>query len=134
MTLTPAQGKRLMDAIQGRVRNLEPVSSDTTQYPKDTAGVTSDRSHPGLSRTTETGQNEVYLVLSTEERAKGFVRPYRTTYRHLKCNTTTRMSAPLSETYARKPAFYDSTFCCQCKTHFPVSEFRWLGTDEQVGS
>lgn len=28
-------------------------------------------------------QNEVYLVLSDEERAKGFVRPVRCTYRHI---------------------------------------------------
>lgn len=28
-------------------------------------------------------QDEVYLVLSEEERAKGFVRPYRTAYRHV---------------------------------------------------
>lgn len=30
-----------------------------------------------------TPQNEVYLVLSEEERAKGFVRPYRNAYRHV---------------------------------------------------
>jgi hypothetical protein len=29
------------------------------------------------------GQNECYLVLSEEERAKGFVRPVRTTYIHI---------------------------------------------------
>lgn len=28
-------------------------------------------------------QNEVYLVLSEEERAKGFVRPYHSAYRHV---------------------------------------------------
>lgn len=31
----------------------------------------------------EVPQNEVYLVLSEEERAKGFVRPYQTAYRHV---------------------------------------------------
>lgn len=30
-----------------------------------------------------TPQNETYLVLSEEERAKGFVRPYRDAYRHV---------------------------------------------------
>lgn len=30
-----------------------------------------------------TGQHSVYLVLSEEERAKGFVRPVRATYRHV---------------------------------------------------
>ncbi len=31
----------------------------------------------------ETGQHEIYLVLSEEERAKGFVRPYRDAYIHV---------------------------------------------------
>lgn len=31
----------------------------------------------------ETGQNECYLVLSEEERAKGFIRPVRNSYTHV---------------------------------------------------
>lgn len=31
----------------------------------------------------EVGQNECYLVLSEEERAKGFIRPYRDSYVHV---------------------------------------------------
>jgi hypothetical protein len=49
-------------------------------------GVTTDpndrRLHKGID-STETGQHEVYLVLSEEERAKGFVRPYRDSYIHV---------------------------------------------------
>ncbi|HYE72704.1 MAG TPA: hypothetical protein VEF04_05210, partial [Blastocatellia bacterium] len=30
-----------------------------------------------------TGQQNDYIVLSAEERAKGFVRPYRTSYKHV---------------------------------------------------
>ena len=33
------------------------------------------------------------LTLSEEERAKGFVRPVRRTYKHLTCGTTTTMAA-----------------------------------------
>jgi dUTP pyrophosphatase len=33
----------------------------------------------------DNGQQQDYLVLSAEERAKGFVRPYRNTYRHVGC-------------------------------------------------
>lgn len=83
------------------------------------------------------GQQKGYVVLSAEERAKGFVRPVRRTYMHLKCNSVTTMSQPLAETYARDPSFYSGTFCCWCRNHFPVGEdgeFVWEGTDERVGT
>jgi hypothetical protein len=85
-------------------------------------------------QTNETGQHEGYIVLAEEERAKGFVRPYRDSYRHSKCGTITTMGRALSETYARDPKFYGSTFCCQCNRHFPVDEFVWTADGQQVGS
>lgn len=48
--------------------------------------LTTDPNDPRLKRGADTEpvpQNEVYLVLSEEERAKGFVRPVRATYRHV---------------------------------------------------
>lgn len=46
--------------------------------------VTSDPNDPRLllGQAQQTGQHDVYLVLSEDERAKGFVRPLRTAYRH----------------------------------------------------
>jgi len=148
----------------------------------------------------ETGQHSIYLVLSEEERSKGFVRPYRDSYIHkgkrlindedfnnlerllteeeIKefngkyvaivrilskedgsflggkyinqeelnalnskskerrggCGTVTKMGQALSETYARNPKFYGSTFCCGCNKHIEVNEFFWDGTEEEVGS
>lgn len=82
----------------------------------------------------ETGMHKDYWVLSDEERAKGWVRPYRDTYIHRKCGVATTMGRKLSETYARDPKFYGATFCVGCKTHFPVIEFYWDGTTEDVGS
>jgi hypothetical protein len=70
-------------------------------------------------------QAEVYLVLSEEERAKGFVRPYRDAYKHKSCCVVTTMGRGLSETYARNPKFYGATYCCGCSAHFPVAEFLW---------
>ena len=97
--------------------------------------LTTDRNDPCLKEgKKETGQNDCYLVLSEEERAKGFVRPYRDTYIHKTCNAVTKMGKALSETYARDPNFYSHTFCVACNTHLPVSEFLWDGTDEEVGS
>jgi len=81
-----------------------------------------------------TGMQKAYVVLSTEDRHKGFVRPYRDTYLHLPCGIETRMGSAIAETYARDPSFYSGTFCVNCKKHFPLSEFVWKGTQEQVGS
>jgi hypothetical protein len=100
------------------------------------------------------GQHSSYIVLCEEERRKGFVRPYRDSYRHVGrrdvivndsrvediesrvggCGTVTTMGRALSETYARDPKFYGATFCCGCNRHLPVGEFVWTADGEQVGS
>lgn len=83
------------------------------------------------------GQQQDYVVLAEEERAKGFVRPVRRSYKHLKCGTVTTMGQTLAETYARDPYFYSGTFCCGCGDHFPVGEdgeFVWDGTSQKVGT
>jgi hypothetical protein len=81
-----------------------------------------------------TGQQKGYVVLSKEEREKGYIRPVRQTYIHKKCGTETTMGLSLAETYARDPKFYSGTFCCGCKSHFPVAEFYWKNSTEIVGS
>lgn len=81
-----------------------------------------------------TGMQKGYVVLSEEERAKGFVRPVRQSYVHQKCGVKTTMSQSIAETYARDPKFYSGTFCAGCKTHLPLDEFHWDGTDQVVGS
>lgn len=98
--------------------------------------LTTDRNDPKLKegQKNEIGQHEIYLVLSDEERIKGFVRPVRKTYLHTKCGTATTMGQALSETYARDPNFYGATFCVKCDKHLPVDEFVWDGTNEKVGS
>lgn len=85
-------------------------------------------------QTEKTGQHKSYIVLCAEERAKGFVRPYRDEYRHEKCGTTTMMGRALSETYARNPHFYGATFCVKCNAHYPVAEFVWTADGVEVGS
>lgn len=84
------------------------------------------------------GMHADYIVLSDEERARGFVRPVRSAYRHLKCGTVTSMGIRLAETYARDPGFYGATFCCACNGHHPVGaagEFVWDdGSDTKVGT
>ena len=85
----------------------------------------------------KSGQQRDYVVLAEEERAKGFVRPVRLSYVHMKCGTETRMARTIAETYARDPHFYSGTFCIGCREHFPVGadgEFVWSGTNEKVGT
>lgn len=118
--------------------------------------LTTDRNDPKLKegQKNTTGQHEIYLVLSEEERAKGFVRPVRHKYVHVgingheidpndmskhgrtgnACGALTKMGQALAETYARDPKFYGATFCVGCNKHLPVDEFIWDGTNEKVGS
>lgn len=156
-------------------------------------GLTTDPKHEDLGHGADDKpgpQNKCYLVLSEEERAKGFVRPVRHSYRHVGiagpkyplrdltehekevyagsgyakfedypesdrpamgrfwmrdelesinkgCGVVTKMGRELSETYARSPGFYGSTYCCGCSMHRPVGrdgEFVWDGTDIRVGT
>lgn len=103
-------------------------------------GTTTDPTDPRLGHGVDDEpqpQNEVYLVMSEEERAQGFVRPVRRKYVHSGsggCGGVTTMSVGIAETYARDPGFYGSTYCVFCRKHLPVSQFTWDGTNELVGS
>jgi len=84
----------------------------------------------------KTGQHGAYYVLPEEERAKGYVRPVRRRYVHIKCGAVTTMAQEIAETYARDPSYYQGgTFCVHCKEHFPVGEdgeFVWLNPPKGV--
>ena len=99
-------------------------------------GLTDDRLDPRLvTGARAEGQNEVYLVLPDEERAKGFVRNLYRSYKHLTCGHVTTMGLALAETYARDPGFYGRTYCAHCGTHFPVGEhgqFVWVASSGRV--
>ena len=46
-------------------------------------GVTADRNDPRLGEVDETGMQKAYLVLSDDERKRGWVRPLRRSYTHV---------------------------------------------------
>lgn len=103
--------------------------------------LTTDPDDPELTHGSDeepVPQASAYLVLSEDERAKGFVRPVRRSYVHNgaqpPCGALTTMSIALAETYARDPKFYGGTYCTGCRMHRPVDEFVWDGTDQKVGS
>ena len=104
-----------------------------------------------------TGQHGSYIVLCEEERQKGFVRPYRDSYRHVGrserdnaasdagvhevqrrvggCGTVTTMARAIAETFARDPQFYaGGGFCVNCNRHVPNAELVWTADGQQVGS
>lgn len=120
-------------------------------------GLTTDPADPRLGHGVDSepgGQNAAYLVLSEDERAKGFVRPVRRTYVHWYmldgsplprvvtstagiggCGAATTMAQAIAETYARDPKFYGATYCVGCRKHLPVHEFTWDdGSGQLVGS
>lgn len=124
--------ERMVQEIVEAVRQAEPVDR-SCQVLVSGAPVPEDRSHTELKNN---GQQKDYVVLCDAERAKGFVRPYRDAYKHLKCGHTTTMSRKIAETYARDPFFYSGTFCCHCGGHFPVGEdgeFVWYEIDGSIG-
>lgn len=103
-------------------------------------GTTSDRSDPRLTHGVDerpVPQAPVYLVMSDEERARGFVRPVRMAYRHDVCGTITTMNRAIAETYAANPAHYGATYCVHCSKHLPVGEhgeFVWADDGSKVGT
>ena len=85
-------------------------------------GLTTDPKEARESGIGPDGMQEKYVVLSDEERGKGFVRPVRSTYTHVKCGGRTTMASAIAETYARNPKFYGGTYCSTCKTHFNLRD------------
>lgn len=108
------------------------IFSEYTELTNDPDGIPHRQIDP------KTGQQKAYVVLSEQERQKGFVQPVRTSYIHLHCGTVTTMRQDIAETYARNPKFYGGTFCAYCKKHFPVGEngeFVWDdGSNQKVGT
>ena len=102
--------------------------------------ITTDRNNPGLHKIKADGQQEAYLVLSAEERARGFIRPVRDSYKHVACGGVTIMGKALAETYARNPKFYGGTMCMTCGAHFALvgadgkAAFLWDSDGTEVGS
>ena len=80
------------------------------------------------------------MGVSDEERAKGFVRPVRTTYRHVLCGGQTSVPLPIAEIFARDVSAYNGTFCCYCGQQFRLTDsegdpaFLWVPDGSPVGT
>lgn len=62
---------------------------------------------------------------SAEERARGFVRPFRQVYLHHRCGFASRMGQALAARYARGKTPHGE-FCTHCCERFPLREFQWM--------
>jgi hypothetical protein len=71
-------GERVERLVEAVAQAVEPVDRSKLCT---TNGKPVDEVRRG--QTNDTGQHEGYIVLCEEERAKGFVRPYRNAYRHV---------------------------------------------------
>ena len=108
--------------------------------------LTTDPKDPKLKegQKNETGQHEIYLVLSEEERDKGFVRPVRDSYVHVgryrnyagidKMLTEDEQKEMMKEYPHPEPYVAVLGINGSDGKHLPVDEFIWDGTDENVGS
>ena len=94
--------------------------------------VPSDDSHKKIDPST--GMQRDYIVLTAEERAKGFIRPVRRSYKHIPCGNLTTMALSIAQTFARDPGFYQGGYCATCCTHFPNDQFVWPDDGTQVGT
>jgi hypothetical protein len=125
-----------------RIREADARRKAAEAIPVDRSARTLTDGSPVTKDHTEitaSGMQKAYVVLSDAERAKGFVRPVRRSYRHTKCGGVTSMGQSIAETYARDPKFYTGTFCCNCGTHFDLTiegqpQFNWIDDDSAVGS
>jgi hypothetical protein len=140
---TAAQEAEKARAIQKAISSIKEKIESAKEPPPPTdfdarvladgSPVPEDESHKELR---PDGQQKAYVVLTETERSKGFIRPYRDAYRHLKCGHITTMGRAIAETYAREPHFYSGTFCTTCGGHFPVGkdgEFVWYEMDGTTG-
>ena len=121
--------EKALELVTAQLSPPEPVDRSQIQL------TTGEPVPPGRDHTAiepGTGMQRGYIVLTPEERAKGFVQPVRRSYKHATCGAVTTMGLSLAETYARDPGFYSGTFCATCRAHFPLDQFTWDGTTQSL--
>lgn len=124
----------VLDAeMEGRESTIPPVdrSKEVTTDGRPADEVRAEQRAEGNK------MHKSYIVLSDDERKRGFVRPVRRSYKHEKCGGVTSMGQAIAETYARDPKFYGATMCVHCGAHFPVGEhgeFVWIDDGSKVGT
>lgn len=87
--------------------------------------------YPTHREITASGMQRGYVVLAEEERAKGFIRPFRDSYIHTKCGGLTTMARSIAETYARNPNSTAALFVLAVALIFPLGKAaNFYGTEQ----
>lgn len=76
-------------------------------------------------------------LLSDEDRAKGYARPFRDAYVHRYgkgCGWITILSPIDADTMARMPWGFSPVYCTGCRKYLPRMEFTWKVDGEGVGT
>ena len=119
--------------IDPLIKQIDDLDVDrTARVLTDGSPVPKDWSHTDID--PRTGMQKGYIVLTAEERSKGFVRPVRRHYKHLPCGAITTMALSIAETMARDTGFYQGGYCATCRAHFPNDQFVWPEDGTMVGS
>jgi len=87
--------------------------------------ITTDPTDSRLKETKPDGQQSAYLVLSEEERAKGFVRPYRDTYKHVGKQSQYSLRDMTPEEHERYDQYGYVKFETYPESHSPVTGRYW---------
>lgn len=58
--------------------------------------------------------------------------PESRNYRHVKCNTETTISGQPFEVMSNPMSDMERTWCVQCNSFFPLGEYEWADTGENV--
>lgn len=58
--------------------------------------------------------------------------PESRVYRHVKCDTETTVSGQSFEVASNPMSDMARTWCTQCESHFPISDYEWSDTGETI--
>ncbi len=82
------------------------------------------------------GQQEEYVTLPPDKRARSSLEGVRDAYLHKRCGTVTGMREEIIRSYLDSPWLYppNATFCCGCGRYVPFRHGEWIQTGGDIQS
>lgn len=60
--------------------------------------------------------------------------PARTEYKHLICNTNSRLLSDVAEMFRKDPHYFQFIYCWNCRKFVPAATCVWTDDETKVGS
>ncbi len=60
--------------------------------------------------------------------------PESRVYRHVRCDSETNVDGQSFEVVSNPMSSMEQTFCCACNAMFPITEYEWVDTDENLAA